>query len=141
MTTCNHAEFGLKYHRRIENECDVEVAIYRCRRISQVIGFTESACFLIATALAELARNMLYHAQGGEISIYHIQQGNGSTGIELIATDHGPGIADITLAFQDHYSTRGTLGVGLPAVKRMMSSIDMDTLVGKGTIVRARRWL
>jgi len=124
----------------ITQEADVELAMRRCRRSARQLGFSESIVFMVSTALVELARNMLYHAGGGTVTVKACSQAS-RRGIELIASDHGQGIADVGLAMQDHFSTRGTLGIGLPAVKRMMDSIEIESVVGQGTTVRACKWL
>jgi len=124
----------------IVQEADVENAMCGCRRCARQLGFSESVVFMVATALVELARNMLYHAGGGTMTINECSRAS-RWGIELVAIDHGPGISDVALAMQDHFSTRGTLGIGLPAVKRMMDSMDIETVVGQGTTVRACKWL
>jgi serine/threonine-protein kinase RsbT len=62
-------------------------------------------------------------------------------GIEIIVKDHGPGIENVEMAMQDTYSSGGTLGLGLPGVKRMMDEFHIDTAVGRGTIVTIRKWV
>jgi len=140
LPSAGEAEAGGRLEYAIAQEEDVENAMRGCRRYARMMGFSESMVFMVATALVELARNMLYHAGGGAITVASRYSGE-RRGIELVASDHGPGIVDVTLAMQDHFSTRGTLGIGLPAVKRMMDSIDIETVVGQGTTVRACKWL
>ena len=60
--------------------------------------------------------------------------------MEVEARDRGPGIVDLDEAMQDHYSSGGTLGLGLPGVKRMMDQLEIDTAPGKGTRVTIRKW-
>jgi len=134
------ADVGGRLKYVIADEACVERAMHGCRRDVRRMGFSESIVAMVATALIELARNMLYHAGGGTITIGETCDG-ARRGIELVASDHGPGIADVALAMQDHFSTRGTLGIGLPAVKRMMDSVEIESVVGQGTTVRACKWL
>ncbi len=122
----------------VMNEQDVQQAVRQCRRLCMQYGFKQVQAFQVATALAELAKNMLYHADGGEIHIRLLHTPR--TGIEIEACDHGPGIPDIEQAMQNHFSTRGTLGIGLPAVKRLMDEMQIETVTGQGTRIRARKW-
>jgi serine/threonine-protein kinase RsbT len=62
-------------------------------------------------------------------------------GMEVIVRDRGPGIEDIQKAMADHYSSGGTLGLGLPGVKRMMDEFELTSEPGKGTTVTIRKWL
>ena len=75
----------------------------------------------------------------GHITIRDVSNGRWR-GIEIEASDNGPGIADVELALRDGYSTAQTLGAGLPGVKRLMDEFMVETEVGVGTTVRAIRW-
>jgi len=127
-------------HHTITNDRDVKAAIREARRMAYLAGFEPSSTFMIGTIAAELTRNMLYHANHGEFIVRRIRSG-GRTGIEIKALDHGPGIADIEVAMRDNFSTRGTLGIGLPAVKRLSDEMDIESEPGRGTTVKARKWL
>lgn len=93
----------------------------------------------LITAASELVRNMLKYANGGEILIEVISRGR-ENGIRLTFKDKGPGIADITLAMQDGFSTGKSLGLGLPGTKRLVSEFDIKSIVGKGTCVTIIKW-
>jgi serine/threonine-protein kinase RsbT len=67
--------------------------------------------------------------------------GTGCKGIEIEVSDHGPGIADVEGAMNDHFSSGGTLGLGLPGVKRMMDEFSLESSPGQGTRVTARKWI
>ncbi|TAK66369.1 MAG: hypothetical protein EPO24_01545 [Bacteroidetes bacterium] len=67
------------------------------------------------------------------------QKGN-RRGIEIIANDKGPGIPDIALAMQDGYSSRRSLGIGLPGTKRLMDEFEIISQSGYGTVVTIRKW-
>ena len=95
---------------------------------------------MIATTVSELARNILKYAGSGEICLRRVKK-IGGRGIEIEATDRGPGIEDCDVAMQDHFSTSGTLGLGLPAVKRMMDEFSLESTPGEGTRVTARKWI
>jgi serine/threonine-protein kinase RsbT len=107
---------------------------------SREAGFGEGPCQMIATAVSELVRNILKYAGTGEIRLRRVED-LGSRGIEIEAIDQGPGIADCARAMQDHYSSSGTLGLGLPAVKRMMDEFSLESVPGEGTRVKARKWI
>lgn len=95
---------------------------------------------IIATVVSELGTNILKYAGEGEIHVRRaIDQGHDA--IQVIAEDQGEGIANISRAMEDHFSTSGTLGLGLPAVKRMMTTIAVESREGHGTRIVASKWL
>ncbi|MBV9508712.1 MAG: anti-sigma regulatory factor [Caulobacteraceae bacterium] len=102
-------------------------------------GFKGSDLTLIATAISEVARNIVVYAQRGEISL-RLATGGGRQGIEVVATDEGPGIADLEQAMQDGFSTGRSLGLGLPGARRLMDEFEIASTVGKGTTVTMRKW-
>jgi serine/threonine-protein kinase RsbT len=65
---------------------------------------------------------------------------NEKKGVEVVAQDQGPGIADIDLVLQDGYSTGGGLGLGLSGAKRLMDEFEISTQVGEGTTITMRKW-
>ena len=93
----------------------------------------------IITAASELARNMLKYAGGGIVVMEIVTQGR-ENGIKLTFLDRGPGIADITLAMKDGYSTGKSLGLGLPGTKRLVSEFSIESELGKGTTVTVIKW-
>ena len=103
------------------------------------LGFTSTDLVLITTAISELARNILLYAKNGEIMVKALNSGE-RNGILLVARDQGPGIPNIELAMQGGYSTSGNLGLGLPGVRRLMDEMDIESSVGSGTTVTARKW-
>ena len=125
---------------RISDDIDLSRAIIEVGRISGTLGFDPSATMKINTAVSELARNLIKYAGGGSISAREIQDGQ-RLGLEIVVTDRGPGIADIDSALSDNFSTGGTLGLGLPGVKRMMDEFEIKTTMGKGTRVKIRHWI
>ncbi len=94
----------------------------------------------VTTVALELARNIIAYAGRGTISLHLKSRGN-SFFFEIEAKDFGPGIEDLELVLQDHYSTGGTLGLGLPGVKRLMDEFKIESSVGEGTKVWAQKWL
>lgn len=105
--------------------------------MAEVAGFNKNDSYYVATAASELAANMYFHAGGGLFEAHII--GN-YRGVEIVATDHGPGIDDINQAMYDGFSTTGSLGCGLPGAQRLMDEMEVTTKSGCGTSVVARKW-
>ena|SRR5437867_2085596 len=103
------------------------------------MGFSSTDLVLITTAISELARNILLYAKHGEIQLRTISN-NGRQGIIVVAWDQGPGIANVEKALQPGYSTSGSLGLGLPGVRRLMDEVGIVSRVGEGTTVTATKW-
>jgi len=126
--------------RPIRSEMDVRRVVLEATRYAQQAGFDETPSRMIATAVSELVRNILKYAGSGEVRLRGIERPSGR-GIEIEVSDFGPGIADPDAAMSDHFSSGGTLGLGLPGVKRMMDEFTLDSAPGKGTRVTTRKWL
>jgi serine/threonine-protein kinase RsbT len=129
----------MEYRIPIGSEPDATRAVMQARRSAAAVGFDQVRVTMIATAASELVRNILKYAGAGELIIRHLDAPT-RQGIELVAADKGPGIADIPHALRDHTSTGGTLGLGLPGVKRMMDELTVQSAPGQGTTVTARMW-
>lgn len=128
-------------HRiHIAGDTDVAVAVMQARQQSEAIGFDASCSCRIATAVSELARNILKYADVGDIVLRH-HVDDIRVGIEVRAEDRGPGIGDVEQALRDRFSTGRTLGLGLPGVRRLMDEFDIDSRPGEGTRVTVRKWL
>ncbi len=123
----------------IASEGDIVLARQQVRNLAGPLGASSSAITLIATAISELARNIVQYAQHGEI-ILSVVEGS-RPGIQIIARDQGPGIANLELAMRDGYSTGGSLGLGLPGARRLMDEFTIDSEVGKGTTILMRKWV
>ena len=124
----------------VRNETGSTWSVMEARNAAAAIGFDEIVGHMIATAVSELARNIVKYAGRGEILIDRIDTGS-RTGIEVTARDRGPGIEDIQQAMADHYSSGNTLGLGLPGVKRMMDEFELTSVPGQRTTVIIRKWL
>jgi serine/threonine-protein kinase RsbT len=120
---------------------DVIVARNAIRRLAESIGMDTLSLYALMTAVAELGSNIVRHAGEGSIETRVVHDDRGAPGIEVVARDTGPGIEDLTLALQDYYSTVGSMGCGLPSVRRLTSEMTIDSKHGHGTVVRAIRWL
>ena len=123
----------------IRNEVDVVIARQRGRALASKLRFSSSELTLIATAISEVARNIVIYAGTGEIVLRIVEQGQ-RRGLAVFARDRGPGIADIDRAMQDGYSTSHGLGIGLPGSKRLMDEFAVASEVGKGTVVSMTKW-
>lgn len=93
----------------------------------------------VAIVATEMATNLVKHTGAGEIIVTSVDSGT-VKGIELIALDKGPGIADVSECFRDGYSTTGSAGTGLGAIARLSDSFDIYTQPGRGTAISARLW-
>lgn len=124
----------------INSAADIVVARQKGRALALELGFDGSDLTLIATAISEVARNIVNHAKSGEVALASINHG-GRRGIQIVARDEGPGIKDIAKAMQYGYSTNKGLGVGLPGAKWLMDDFDIESKVGKGTTVTMKKWL
>ena len=124
----------------ITSEASITQAVLAAKKFSVQVGFKDYQASMIASAVSELARNIEKYARRGEIVLRTVSQSY-STGIEIIAQDEGPGIPDPEEAMQDHYSSSGTLGLGLSGVKRLMDEFDLKTEVERGTVITVRKWL
>ena len=127
-------------HSTIRTEIDANRTVLESTQYSRDAGFDETPSRMIATAVSELVRNILKYAGTGEIRLRHVKR-MGQRGIEIEAIDQGPGIANCEAAMCDHYSSGGTLGLGLPGVKRMMDEFSLESTPGEGTRVTARKWI
>jgi serine/threonine-protein kinase RsbT len=123
----------------INSDQDIVLARQKGRALAAELGFTAGDATLIATAISELARNIVSYARNGVIALQPIQGSNG-IGISVVASDKGPGIADIRQAMRDGFSTSGSLGLGLPGVRRLMDDFEITSEPGRGTIVAVKKW-
>ena len=123
----------------IKADTDIVVARQQGRELATELGFVSTDATLLATAISELARNIVCYAKYGEIVIALVQSGD-RVGITVVARDKGPGIANISLAMQDGFSTSGGLGLGLPGVKRLMDEFHLVSDANAGTTVTIKKW-
>jgi serine/threonine-protein kinase RsbT len=123
----------------INSDQDIVLARQKGRAMAAELGFSSGDATLIATAISELARNIVSYAGRGEITLKNVQ-GSSRVGILVIAEDDGPGIPDIRQALRDGFSTSGSLGLGLPGVRRLMDEFDIASQPGQGTTVTVKKW-
>jgi serine/threonine-protein kinase RsbT len=123
----------------IRTEGDIVATRHTVREIATEMGFGITDITRIVTAASEMARNVYKYAGGGIVRWRRVASPVGS-GIELQFIDHGPGIADIDKALEVGYSTGRGLGLGLPAAKRMMDELDIQSHPGQGTCITLKKW-
>jgi serine/threonine-protein kinase RsbT len=124
----------------IERELDIVTARQKGRELAATVGFSQTDQTLIATAISEVARNIVVYAQRGEILLKPLQEGE-RVGVLVIATDQGPGIENLEMAMRDGYSTARSLGLGLPGARRLMDELDVASVPGRGTTVTMKKWV
>jgi serine/threonine-protein kinase RsbT len=120
-------------------EHDVVTARAASRELAQELGFSRTDGTLVATAISEVARNIVSHAGEGEIELSPVYEPR-RYGLVVVARDSGPGIRDVESAMTDGYSTCGSLGLGLPGARRLMDEFEIDSTPGRGTTVTMKKW-
>jgi anti-sigma regulatory factor (Ser/Thr protein kinase) len=124
---------------RIASDADLVSARAEARALALALGFSRTDATLIATAISEIARNIVKFAKRGEFT-YSVLHADGRTGLQVVARDSGPGIADLQRALEDGYSTYRGLGLGLPGARRLMDEFEIVSTVGEGTTVTMIKW-
>lgn len=125
---------------RIQNSADIVAARQQGRALASQAGFSHSSLTIIATAISEVARNIVEYAKEGEVSITLVTDAS-KKGVEIVAADLGPGIADVSTVMRDGYSTGKGLGIGLPGARRLMDEFAITSAIGSGTTVTMRKWV
>ena len=118
---------------------DIRKARKAGRALAIQAGFAADGATLIATAISEVARNIVEYASPGEIIINPIEQRK-KKGLQILARDEGPGIPDVNQALQYDCPSRKRMGVGLPGTKYLMDDFAIVSQVGKGTTVTMTKW-
>jgi serine/threonine-protein kinase RsbT len=126
---------------RIEVTTDQDVV--RVRQLVRTVAVAVKLSLVdqtkVVTAASELARNTLVYGGGGTVEVDRVENGR-RPGIRIVFTDQGPGIADLSLALTDGYTTGGGLGLGLSGARRLVDEFDIDTEVGQGTSITVTKW-
>ena len=123
----------------IRTDADVVTARQEARTMGAALGFSSTDLTLLATAISEIARNITTYAGEGEVAL-RVRREGARAGIEVEATDEGPGIVNVELAMQDGYTTGNGLGLGLPGTRRLVDDFELDTTPGAGTRIRMVKW-
>ena len=123
----------------IRTDADVVTARQEARTLGASLGFGSTDLTLLATAISEIARNITTYAGEGEVTLRVVER-PGSHGVEVVASDEGPGIEDVERAMQDGYTTGNGLGLGLPGTRRLVDDFQLETTPGVGTTIRLVKW-
>jgi serine/threonine-protein kinase RsbT len=124
----------------VADETDLTQVVMTADRLAEGVGFDTLTRAKLMTAVSELARNILKYAGRGTVLFVRVEIAM-RRGVEIVVEDRGPGIADVERALEDHYSTSGTLGLGLPGVRRMVDEFEIQSARNQGTCVTIRKWL
>ncbi|HKQ01991.1 MAG TPA: sigma-70 family RNA polymerase sigma factor [Actinomycetes bacterium] len=123
----------------IQTDADVVTARKQGRELATQAGFSATELTIIATAISEIARNIVMFAERGEILVSLVGE-NSRQGVTVVARDAGPGIPDLKQALRDGYSGYGGMGLGLPGARRLMDEFEISSEVDKGTTVTMTKW-
>ncbi len=123
----------------IQRESDILAARKAARAVAVRLSFSDTDLVLIATAVSEIARNMLTYAERGEMEFAEARE-SARVGIVVTARDSGPGISDVEMAMRDGYSTGHGLGLGLPGARRLMDEFAIESAPGRGTKIVMKKW-
>lgn len=123
----------------IASEQDIVVARQQVRLLCQHLKFSLVDQTKMVTAASELSRNTLVHGGGGAMRWELLEDGI-RRGLQLHFEDQGPGIADLSLAMSDGWTSGGGMGLGLPGSKRLVNDFDIQSAPGQGTRVSITKW-
>ena len=122
----------------IRTDADIVAARQAAREVATRLGFPRTELTVIATAVSEVARNIVRFAGPGELVVEMLDKPH--PGVRITARDTGPGIDDVDLALSDGYSTYHGLGLGLPGARRLMDELTVFSETGSGTTVIMIKW-
>lgn len=124
---------------RVEAAATAAAARRAAERLAEQVGLSEQRTADLSIVTAEAAGNLVKHADQGTMLVRAVRDER-QAGVEIVAIDHGPGMADVAISVGDGHSTAGTLGIGLGAIVRQASWSDMHSVPGKGTVLVAQVW-
>jgi serine/threonine-protein kinase RsbT len=137
------AGYEREHQLTLRDESDLVVARSHVRELGQRQGLSLLAIEQLATAVTEIARNVLIHARSGTL-VLRGTRGERARAIRqllvVVATDEGPGIPDVAAAMVDGYSTGRGLGMGLSGARRLVDAFEIESAVGQGTRVTLEKW-
>ena len=133
------ADCGAPAVAPVRHESDLPVLRRHVRRLGQAQGLSHVQVEALATAVSEIARNVLDHAGSGDATVAACRKAT-RNGVVVILRDAGAGIADVTQALQDGYTSRGGLGLGLAAAQRLVDEFSIQSEPGSGTVVTLTQW-
>jgi serine/threonine-protein kinase RsbT len=124
----------------INNELDIVAARVEARNLAKEMGFDIIDQARIATAISELARNVVLYAHNGQVTLNQLDM-NGKIGLQIICNDQGPGIADTEQIMRHSHLVARETGRGLPGTKRLMDEFEIESQPERGTTVTVCKWL
>jgi serine/threonine-protein kinase RsbT len=124
---------------RIASEADLVLARAQGRALALELGFSKTDATLVATAISEIARNIVVHAGEGEMRMSPVFEDR-RRGLVVVAVDNGPGMRDVESALGLGYASRGGLGLGLPGARRLMDEFEVESDVNRGTRITMTKW-
>lgn len=132
----------LPMHLRVDEASHVGTARRLAAALCRELGFGETRAGETALVVTELATNLVKHTGGvgGSLIFRPLQAGDGGGGLDILALDQGPGISNIAESLRDGYSTAGSPGTGLGAIRRLSAEFDLHSAPGKGAAVFSRLW-
>jgi len=135
-------EYNTKNEARVAigSAADIITARQTGRAMAMELGFGGPDVTVIASAICEVARNIVLYAKQGEIELGQATKGR-RHGIMVVARDEGPGIRNLKKAMQYGCSSRKGLGGGLPEARWLMDEFEIDSQLANGTTVTMRKWL
>jgi anti-sigma regulatory factor (Ser/Thr protein kinase) len=123
----------------IHHASDVAAVRRAGQKLADSLGFDETRAGQLAIVITEAATNILKHAGEGTVYISATQSAAGP-GVDVLAVDAGPGIADLPTSLRDGVSTTGTAGNGLGALRRLSDEFDVYSVRGNGAAFFMRLW-
>ena len=123
----------------VDDATHVSQARRASTRLAESLGFDATAVGNVALVVTEIGTNIVKHGRGGQILLHPVSQ-TGVVGIDIVGLDRGPGMADIDRCVRDGYSTAGSAGTGLGAIRRLAAVFDVCSAPGHGTALLARVW-
>ncbi len=123
----------------IASDADLVAARAAARALAEQLGFSRTDATLIATAVSEVARNIVVHVGVGEITMSPLVQDH-RRGLRVVAADDGPGIRDVAQALEHGVTSHRGLGLGLSGARRLMDDFDLRSGERGGTVVAMTKW-
>ena len=123
----------------INTDADLVAARAQARALAIQLGFSRTDATLIATAISEIARDIVVHVGKGEVVMRPVYEGR-RYGLVVVARDDGPGIRDVAAALAEGNAARGGLGLGLPGARRLMDEFEVKCGPERGTKVTMTKW-
>ena len=123
----------------LRDQNEIVLARQAARRWAAELGLSLVDQTKIVTATSELARNTVEYGGGGTMTL-ELLDTETRRGLRIIFEDHGPGIADVSLALSDGYTSGNGMGLGLGGSRRLVNEFDIQSRVGEGTRISIVRW-